>query len=318
MQKKYKIREAFGLNVPDTAMVIGLEPGLPKVPKINPHYVFKEDAVRQMHIFWLSGLQNMLLEGDPSAGKTSLVSQWHAQLGIPLRIVSCSPSTEWSQLVGQLLPRLDGQGLRWHDGPILRACREGSSVLLDEGNLLDPGVASSLNAILDGHAIEIPETGEEIVPAPGTRFFLTQNAVDSKAMVAGRNVQDVAFDDRWSFMRVDYLDETAEKELVVRTLCQGGKLPQPLAEATADIVVKVANAVREAFRADSSVIDKPLSTRAVLRWAKYAVMFQGPMKAKKKSGIHYAIGQAVKMSTEMAKAVEELITTTAGFGPDLP
>jgi cobaltochelatase CobS len=316
-QKVYSIRETFNLaNAPEKAQVPGLEPGLANVPLVDQFYVFDEDTLRQLHIFWLSRLRALLLEGDPSAGKTSLIEQWHARLNVPVYLVPCSPDTERWQLIGQLLPREDGQGLRWHDGPVLRACREGTSVLLDEGNLLEPGVASGLNALLEGKTITIPETGETITPAPSTRFFCTQNPVDSKAMVAGRNVQDVAFDDRWSYMHVDYIKPESEKELVTRHLTSQG-VKQDLATQTANIVVDVAVKVREAFRNDTAAIDKPLSTRVLIRWAKYSVMYSVALRARNMSAIHYAVRQAVRMTPEMAAAVEEMITMQAGFGPNL-
>jgi len=315
--KRYKVREAFGMpHLPPAAEITGWEPGLPNVPEVDPCYVFEEDTLRQMNMFWSSGNRALLLEGDPAAGKTSLVEQFHARLGVPLYKVACSPCTETWQLFGQLLPRLDGQGLRWQDGPVTRACREGTSCLLDECNTLDPGVATGLNMILEGYSWTIPETGEVIRPAKTTRFFGTQNAVDSKAVVAGRNVQDVAFEDRWSFMRVDYVRPEVEKELIRRNLTKAG-IPDEVAGQTANVVVTVGNRVRDAFRDDAPGIDKPLSTRVLLRWAKYTVMYAAPMRAKGKSPVHYAVRQAVRMSPTMTAAVEELITAVAGFDADL-
>lgn len=312
----YSMRDSFGLkNLSEKAVAPGLEPGLPNVPSVDPYYVFDEDTLRRLHMFWLSRLRALLLEGDPSAGKTSLIEQWHARLNVPLYLVSCSPDTERWQLLGQLLPREDGQGLRWHDGPILRACREGTSLLLDEGNLLEPGVASSFNALLEGKEITIPETGERIKPAASTRFFLTQNPVDSKAMVAGRNPQDVAFDDRWAYMYVDYIKPELEKELVARNLTGDG-VPAAVAETTARIVVDVAVKVREAFRNDVPAIEKPLSTRVLIRWAKFTVMYSMALKGRGISPVHFALRQSVRMSSDMLSAVEEMVTLESGFGPN--
>lgn len=309
----FKAREIFNLpNLPESAVVPGYEPGLPNVPAIDLDYVFCEDTLRDLTMFWYSGHHALLLEGDPSAGKTSLIEQWHARLNVPLYKVSCSPNTEAWQLYGQLLPRLDGQGLVWHDGPVLKACRGIGSLLLDEGNLLDPGVGSSMNMILEGYSITIPETGEVVTPPRSLRFFATQNPVDSKAIVAGRNVQDVAFEDRWSYMYVDYLDAPTEKAMIARRLKSAG-IDEGRATQTAQIVVEVGQSVRESFRNDAPEIDKPLSTRVLMRWAKYTFMYSAVLKARGKSSLHYAINRAVRMSPEMAKAVQNLITLKAGF-----
>lgn len=314
--KRYKIRETF--NMPDAspaAEIPGLEPGLPGVPAVDPHYMFEADRLRQFTMFWVGGFRALMVEGDPAAGKTSFVEQIHARLNVPLHKVPCGPTTDRYALLGQLLPDEDGK-LKWKDGPVVKACRHGTSVLLDEYNVLDPGEATGLNMLLEGYSWTIPETGEIITPARTTRFFATQNGVDSKAAVAGRNVQDVANDDRFSFMQVDYLRADVEKDLVQRHLV-GGAIPADLAATVAGLCVDVANLVREAFRADKADIDKPLSTRVVLRWAKYTVMYQAALRQQRKSGLHYAIRQAVRMTPTMAQAVNELITLKAGYDENL-
>ena len=107
-----------------------------------------------------------------------------------------------------------------------------------------------------------------------------------------------------------------EEELIVKYLSRG-TVPQDVVQNTAKIVVAVANKVREAFRNDAPGIDKPLSTRVLKRWAMYTLMYTAPLRAKRKSALHYAINQAVPMSVEMAAALQEQITMVAGYGPDL-
>lgn len=314
--RRYKIRDTF--NMPEAspeAAIPGLEPGLHGVPAVDPQYVFEMDRLRQFTMFWVGGFRALKVEGDPAAGKTSFVEQIHARLNVPLHKVPCTPTTDRYALIGQLLPNTDGK-LVWRDGPVVKACRDGTSVLLDEYNVLDPGEATGLNMLLEGYSWTIPETGEIITPARTTRFFATENPVDSKAAVAGRNVQDVANDDRWSYMQVDYLREDVETALVVRHLI-AGQIPQDLAETVAKLCVQVANDVRMAFRNDVPDFDKPLSTRVVLRWAKYTVMYQAVLSQQRKSGLHYAIRQAVRMSPVMAGAVNEKITLRAGYDENL-
>lgn len=314
--KSYSVRDAFNLSeVPPSTMLPGFEPGLPGVPPIDPNYVFEIDTLRRFAVFWVGGFTALKVEGDPSAGKTSLLAQIHARLNVPLFVVPCSPSTETYQLIGQLLPTEDGK-LKWHDGPVLRACRLGASCLLDEYNTLDPGQATGLNALLEGYSWTIPETGEIVTPKPSTRFFATQNPEDSKAAVAGRNHQDVANEDRWSYMAVDYIKPDTEKALVRRHLESGG-VAADVARTISGLCVDVANDVRAAYRNDAPDIDKPLSTRVVLRWAKYTAMFQAPLQAQRKSHLHYAMRQAVRMSATMAAAVNEVITLRAGYDENL-
>lgn len=316
VHKMYNVRQTFDMKeAPENAEIPGLDPGMPEVPPLDPNYVFDIERMRQLTMFWVGGFKALMIEGDPAAGKTSLVEQWHARLNVPLYKVACSPTTESFRLIGQLLPTEDGK-LRWHDGPVVRACREGTSVLLDEYNTLDPGEATGLNMLLEGYSWTIPETGETIMPTRTTRFFVTQNAVDSRAAVAGRNIQDVANDDRFSYMEVDYLKPELEEALVIRHLV-AGRVDDDIARTIARVCVQVANNVRKAFRDDAVGIDKPLSTRVVLRWAKYSVMYQGVMKKLGRSGLHYAIRQAVRMSPSMAASINEQITLVAGYDENM-
>lgn len=285
------------------------------MPRIDPFYIFETERLRDLTMFWVGGFKFLVIEGDPSAGKSSLFEQWHANLNVPLYKVSCGPTTENYHLIGQMVPTSEG-GLKWHDGPVTRACREGSSVLLDEYNNLDPAEATALNLLLEGYSWMIPQTGEIIQPAPTTRIFATQNSVDSLAAVAGRNVMDVANEDRCFYMEVDYLRPDLETDLVVRNLVAGG-VKTPLAETIALVTVSVANLVRKAFRERADSIEKPISTRAVLRWAKLTVMYQPVLAAQKRSGLHYALRRALKMPVAMAMAVNELITLAAGYDENL-
>lgn len=268
-----------------------------------------------MTMFWIGGFKSMLIEGDPSAGKTSFIKQWHAKLNVPLSTVACSPDTQNHQVFGQMLPTENGT-LRWHDGPVTKACRDGTSVLLDEYNILEPGQASALNLILEGYSWTIPETGEVITPAQSTRFFATQNSIDSQAAVTGRNVMDVANEDRFFYMEVDFLCPEHEEALVLRTLLPGG-VQAEVAKHIAKLTVEVANKVRVAFRDGDEAIEKPLSTRAVLRWAKLASMYTPVLKAKRQSGLHFAMRRALKMPRSMAAAVNEYITLATGFDENL-
>lgn len=278
---------------------------------VDPHYVFDDQTIREISLFWAGEFKSMLLEGDPSAGKTSLVKQINARLNVPLKILPCYPDMRNADLIGQLQPSADGT-LKWVDGPVTTACRNGTSILLDEYNVLEPGEATALNMLLEGDEWTIPQTGETIFPAPTTRFFCTQNPSDSRLMVAGRNAQDAANEDRFFYMRRFFLPAELETQMVCNRLLQL-KLPEAHAKTLAELTVKIANKVRSAYRSGVVEIDKPLSTRVVQRWAKLTAMVQFGAQLKDVSGIHSTIQNAVKMSPEMAKAVDTYISMVTGI-----
>lgn len=315
--KLYSVRDSFDLQeAHPKAMIAGCEPGLPGVPNVDPHYVFNTQRMRLLNIFWMSGNRALKVMGPPAAGKTSLIEQVHARLNVPLYMVACTPQTRAQDLIGQLLPRLDGKGLQYVPGPVMRACQEGTSVLLDEYNVMDPGEATGLNMLLEGYSWTIPETGEIIRPAKTTRFFVTQNPINGKAFVAGRNSQDQANDDRFTVLDVDYIEKEHEEKLVVRHLVAGG-VDERVAATLATVTVKTANDVRTAFSNDTNGIEKAISTRAVLRWAKYACMLGGALKAEGKSHVHHALKLAVEMTPEMCAAVFQMVTANLGVDENL-
>lgn len=305
----YSLAEEFGLDrIPKTAMIAGFAPGHPAVP---PHkdYVFMPAKLRDMLAFWESGLVAFKTIGDPSTGKTSLTQQFHARLRWPLYQVNCSPSTEAYQLIGQLLPNEQGT-LRWVDGPALCAAREGTSVLLDEYNTMDPGQATGVNMLLEGYSITIPETGEVVHPKKGFRVFATENPVDSRLSVAGRNVQDVANEDRWMVSEADYLPEDLEIKAVVQHLLADGTAPE-VAEMLAQQVVRTANDVRKAYRANTDAIVKPMSTRSAIRWAKLVRRFQN-VSQDEGGAVVYALRRAYAMNREMSSIVEGYVHARFG------
>jgi cobaltochelatase CobS len=259
--------------------------------------------------FWEAGLVALKIKGDPSTGKTSIIEQFHAQLNWPLNQYSCNPSTQSFHLMGQLLPQLDG-GLKWCDGVVLDAARNGTSVLLDEYNVMDPGEATGLNLLLEGYKVYIPETGEHVRPAKGFRVFATENSAMSKLSVTGRNIQDVANDERFMVTTADFLPEDLENQVVQKNLLACGTSANE-AEMLAKRIVMVANNVRAAYRAGDSAIDKPMSTRVCIRWAKLFRRFRmvstlegGPMV--------YSLIRAFDMSPDMAEAVSEFTRAAVG------
>lgn len=307
---KYSLATEFGLDIDPAAMITGYEAGHDAAPNIEMGYVFQKGKMRDLLAFWTSPLKALKIKGDPATGKTSLVEQWHARLRWPLRKVACSRSTESYRLIGHLVPTAD-MTLKWVDGPVTAAAREGTSVLLDEYNTMDPDQATGLNLLLEGKTFTIEETGEMIRPMPGFRVFATENAVHSKLSVAGRNVHDVANKDRWMVMHADYLEEALEIQAVYAELL-AVKVKPVVADMHATQIVQLANQVRKAYRDGVAGIDEPMSTRTAIRWAILTSRYGGVTQAEGGPMI-YALHRAFDMSEEMAPIVETYTKTKLGI-----
>jgi cobaltochelatase CobS len=307
---KYSLAGEFGLPVPLEIMIDGFEDGHPAMPEISAGYVFMPEKMRDLLAFWQSGERALKIIGDPATGKTSLVEQFHARLRWPLYKVSCKPTTEARELIGQFFPTADGS-LKWVDGPVLRAAREGTSVLLDEYNIMEPGEATGLNMLLEGYSFTVESTSEIVKPAKGFKVFVTENHVESRLAVSGRNVQDAANDDRFMVTTADYLPAHLEQMVVLNALLAEG-VDQSTGELIADQVVIVANKVRAAYRADDSMVDKPMSTRTVVRWAKLIRRFA---KVKDQDGpMVYALRRAFQMNSQLDGIVTSFTRASLGTG----
>lgn len=308
-------RNVFNLDLPEGVLLAGMKAGNPFAPAIKPDYVFSYDRFRDIYTFWILGLRALKIIGDPAAGKTSVIEQWHARLGLPLFIMGCHENMTETDFLGQFVPQANGT-LKWVDAPVMSVFRHGGSVLLDEWNNLNPNAATTLNAMLEGYTISIPQTGEVIKPHPEARFFATQNPVDGKTAVQGRYVQDTASDDRFMEMWVDYLEPALETKIVKSAMLKiNSAMSHEVAQQTASGLVEVANEIRKNFRTNHLAVNqdfhKPMSTRVLVRWAQLTLGFQNVTAVPP---IIYAMERAFSGIThDMRVAVEKVIKDKLGL-----
>jgi len=307
--KKISLGEAFAMPALTQVEICSGESGGVNVPPLE-EYSFDKDRLGEFFVFWQSGLKALKLKGDPAAGKTSLVSQWHARLNWPLYTVSCNDRTTADDLIGQFIPQGDGK-FKFFYGAVARAAMEGVSVLLDEGNALEPNAMLALHMLMEGYPVYVPQTGETIYPQPNFRVFFTENCLASKLAVAGRHLHDASTDDRFMEMKVDYLRPEVETLIVKRHLSNVG-MPAEQQEMVAGVMVKMANRIRNLYHADDSAIVKPMSTRVLTRWAKLAWGFRGVAK-RSEDPLLFSLERAFGGQTpEMWKEVKNEYLKIAG------
>lgn len=286
------------------------QPGI-YTPDIDPDYVHRLELLRDMYGFWVSEEVAMLIIGHSGCGKTSFVEQWHAKLNLPLMVVCAHPRMDISDLIGHYVPTENG-GMKFHYGPVALAAIHGYSVLVDEYFVLDPGVATGLNTLLQGGMLIIPETGEVIRPKRGFRMFMATNPADVGAGYTGRNTQDAANLDRCYTIQVPYPTPQEEEPLVAKTLLAGG-LEESNAKVYAERMVAVANSVRKLYCGTSNAknaLEITLSTRSLKRWASLFLLF-----SNKEDGLLYALDRAVtnRASPTTAKAIQDFVKTEFGL-----
>ena len=116
-----------------------------------------------------------LLYGPPGTGKTTAAVKLGVQAQQTVYNVTVTEETPASELRGHFIPR--GHEFIWHDGPVMRAWREGARLVINEINHASGDVMTLLLAILDDHEIArltLP-TGETVIPSPAFTCVATMN-----------------------------------------------------------------------------------------------------------------------------------------------
>ena len=213
------------------------------IPEKDDAYTFRESLVRALMV-WHSGIagRNLLVHGPTGSGKSSLIEQFAARMGIPVHRMPCHSRSEFGEFTGQLTVKQDGS-TEFVYGALPRAMREGGIMLFDEFNFMPAGVTGALNTVLDGGPLLLPQTGEIIKPHPNFRIAATGNGVDGgddAASFRGIQRMNLALVQRFLTVKVDYLEPLEE----ARALHLNA---QDLPGSTIEDLISTANDVRSAF-----------------------------------------------------------------------
>ncbi|TBU14529.1 AAA ATPase [Ordospora colligata] len=116
----------------------------------------------------------LLLQGDTSTGKTSMVMHLAKEIGKRVIRINNHEHTEAADYIGGYSSTTEG--IKFRDGVLVQAMRRGDWVILDELNLAPSEVLEILNRLLDDNRqIYVPETDEVVCPHRDFRIFATQN-----------------------------------------------------------------------------------------------------------------------------------------------
>lgn len=120
-------------------------------------------------------VDRLYIWGKPGIGKT-WAAYHKGRIANGVFAVTCTQETPASELRGHYLPGPDG-GFSWHDGPVVRAMRDGARLVINEIAHASDDVLAFLHPILE-HVetarITLP-TNETIAPTPGFHCVLTDN-----------------------------------------------------------------------------------------------------------------------------------------------
>ncbi|KAK0622968.1 hypothetical protein B0T14DRAFT_476182 [Immersiella caudata] len=201
----------------------------------------------------------ILIQGPTSSGKTSMIEYLANYTGNKFVRINNHEHTDLQEYLGTYVSDSEGK-LKFQEGLLVQAMREGSWIVLDELNLAPTDVLEALNRLLDDNReLLIPETQEVVRPAENFCLFATQNP---PGLYGGRKVLSRAFRNR--FLELHF-DDIPESEL--ETILQ--KRSRNTAPSDCHRIVQVYKQLTR-LRQESRVFEQKNSfatLRDLFRWA---------------------------------------------------
>ncbi|KAG6208854.1 hypothetical protein E4U35_007989 [Claviceps purpurea] len=146
----------------------------------------------------------VLIQGPTSAGKTSMIEYLANFTGNKFVRINNHEHTDLQEYLGTYVSGPDGK-LRFQEGLLVQAMRQGHWIVLDELNLAPTDVLEALNRLLDDNReLLIPETQEVVRPHENFILFATQNP---PGLYGGRKVLSRAFRNRFLELHFDDIPE---------------------------------------------------------------------------------------------------------------
>jgi len=216
----------------------------------------------------------VFVTGHSGNGKTMSIEQACAKLKRKFVLVSMTPETDESDLLGNYV-LMNGE-MEWRDGPVTTAARLGAVLCIDE---IDYGAQnlSCLQRVLEGKPFLLKKKGEIVTPAFGFTIFATANT-KGKGSDDGRymftNVLNEAFLERFrNTYEQNWPPVGTEKKIIKKELESVGKTDDDFAEK----LVTWATVIRQTF--EEGGCDEVVSTRRLVHIIETFGIFNDKMKA---------------------------------------
>ncbi|KAL4918208.1 P-loop containing nucleoside triphosphate hydrolase protein, partial [Aspergillus aurantiobrunneus] len=189
------------------------------IPEEQPHYIitpFIEKNLKNLVRASSTRRFPVLLQGPTSAGKTSMIEYLAKVSGNKFVRINNHEHTDLQEYLGSYVSNDDGT-LRYQEGIMVEALRNGYWIVLDELNLAPSDVLEALNRLLDDNReLFIPEMQEVVHPHPNFMLFATQNPA---GLYGGRKVLSRAFRNRFLELHFDDIPES-ELEYILKERSQ--------------------------------------------------------------------------------------------------
>ncbi|XP_060119521.1 midasin-like [Heteronotia binoei] len=232
-----------------------------KEPTVDETYVLTPSVklnLRDIVRVVSAGTYPVLIQGDTSVGKTSLIRCLAAASGNHCVRINNHEHTDIQEYIGCYTSDTSGR-LIFKEGVLIDAMRKGYWIILDELNLAPSDVLEALNRLLDDNReLFITETQETVKAHPRFMLFATQNP---PGLYGGRKVLSRAFRNRFVELHFDELP-SSELETILHKRCQ---LPPSYCSKLVRVMLEL-----QSRRRGSSVFSGKhgfITLRDLFRWA---------------------------------------------------
>ncbi|KXS18954.1 P-loop containing nucleoside triphosphate hydrolase protein [Gonapodya prolifera JEL478] len=189
---------------------------VPIMENATEHYVITPSVERNLENLARAVLCKrfpVLIQGPTSSGKTSMIEYLAGKTGHKFVRVNNHEHTDLQEYIGSYVSDDVGK-LKFQEGVLVEALRNGHWIVLDELNLAPSDVLEALNRLLDDNReLLIPETGEVVRPHPRFMLFATQNP---PGLYGGRKVLSRAFRNRFLELHFADIPENELEEILYR------------------------------------------------------------------------------------------------------
>lgn len=238
------------------------------VPEYDDKFLLPGKETQTLSFALQSG-DNILMVGAPGTGKTSLTKQLAAMLNWGVIQFSCSEETSSAKILGQWV--VAGKNMKWADGYITTAMKNGYILLEDEADFMRPELRGEIHSVMEHRGTltlsalhpDTKEPYQEVIRKhPDFRWVSTANTIghgDDFFQYHGTQYMNAAARDRY-----EIIVQFRQKDPAIEMEILKGKTE--IDEEIAKKMVEIANLCRDN---QNKEITFQFSLRRLLSWANY-------------------------------------------------
>jgi len=236
--------------------------GNPLIPSCIYHVLEGGEPEMAMHA--LTEAESLMLIGDSGVGKSRLIQYLAQETRTPL-MAPCGHSEVTVESLLGCMTAMNGSTV-WQDGVLPECMKRGYWLMIEEINAIDPGIAKSLNELLDNRSVTITIAGRprSVRASDDFRLICATNPPDNPIY---KGIESMSFEliDRFdAVVWLDYLSPEKEAEVVEER--SGYDDVENIRK-----IIEFANSVREGMR--KGEIFATVTTRGLISWGKKAKLF---------------------------------------------